>query len=234
VCVCVLAGCVVSSLQNGVLNWNKKLTGVRSRAVTIDHTLKLKLCDEKNPTEIHNPLQEVCGESVVDRSTVSRWASRFREGRVSIQDDPRSGLPVTATDDTSVVIVSTLLEEDRRKPCEETAHEAYISTASVFRNVSQTLQKRKVAAMWVPHQLREEKKAARKRVAEMLRRYDAEGGQFLNRIVATDETWIRDFEPQLKSQSSQWKHATSPRPKKCRRQQSKVKLIMIMLTAKIE
>jgi hypothetical protein len=94
--------------------------------------------------------------------------------------------------------------------------------------VTQTLQKRKVAAKCVPHQLREEQKAARKRVAELLRRYDAEGEQFLNRIVAIDETWKRDFEPQLKSQSSQWKHATSPHPKKCRRQQLKVKLMMIM------
>ena len=39
---------------------------------------------------------------------------------------------------------------------------------------------------------------------------------------------MRDFESLLKSQSSHWKHATSPRPKKCRRQQSKVKLMMIM------
>jgi len=66
----------------------------------------------------------------VDRSTVSRWASRFSEGGVSIQDDPRSGRPVTATDDTSVV-VSTLLEEDRHKSREEIAHEANMSTASV-------------------------------------------------------------------------------------------------------
>jgi histone-lysine N-methyltransferase SETMAR len=71
--------------------------------------IKIENLRGKNPTEIHNALNEVWGDSVVDRSTVSRWASRFREGRVSIQDDPRSGRPVTATDDTSVVMASTLL-----------------------------------------------------------------------------------------------------------------------------
>ena len=112
-------------------------------------------------------------------------------------------------------IVSTLLEEDRRKSCEEIAHEANMSTSSVFRIVTQTLQKRKVDAKWIPHQLSEEKKAARKRVAEeLLRRYEAEGEQFLKLIVAVGETWIRNFEPQLKYQSYQWKHANSPRPKK--------------------
>jgi len=37
--VCVLAGYVVPVLQNGALKWKKKLTGVRSHAVTSDHTL---------------------------------------------------------------------------------------------------------------------------------------------------------------------------------------------------
>jgi histone-lysine N-methyltransferase SETMAR len=146
--------------------------------VTSDHTLKLKICEEKTQPE-------VCGDSVVDRIAVSQWASLFREGRVSIQDDPRSGRPITATDETSVVIVSTLLEEDRRKSCEEIAHEANMSTASVFRIVTQTLRKRKVTAKLVLHQLSEEQKAARKRVAEeLLRCYEAEREQFLNRIVA--------------------------------------------------
>jgi hypothetical protein len=133
-------------------------------------------------------------------------------------------------DDTSVAIVNTLLEEDRRKSCEEIAHEANMSTASVFRIVTQRVQKRKVAAKWGPHHLSEEQKAARKKVAEeLLWRYEAEGEQFLNRIVAIDEKCIRDFEPELKPQSSQWKHANSPRSKKCRRQQSKVKLMIIMV-----
>jgi hypothetical protein len=49
----------------------------------------------------------------------------------------------------------------------------------VFRIVTETLQKRKVAATWGPHHLSEEQKAARKRVAEeLLWRYEAEGEHF--------------------------------------------------------
>jgi hypothetical protein len=70
--------------------------------------IKIETLRRKNPNKVHNALREVCWDSVVDRSTVSRWTSRFREGQVSIQEDPRRGRPVTATDDTSVVIVSTV------------------------------------------------------------------------------------------------------------------------------
>ena len=36
--MCVFAGYVVPVLQNGALEWKKKLTGVRYRAVSSDHT----------------------------------------------------------------------------------------------------------------------------------------------------------------------------------------------------
>ena len=75
--------------------------------------IKIETLRGKNPTEIHIALHEVCRDCVVDHSTVSWSASSFCRGRVSIQDDPRSGRPVTAMDETSMVIVSTLLEEDR-------------------------------------------------------------------------------------------------------------------------
>ena len=41
----------------------------------------------------------VCGEETVDCSTASRWATRFREGRVTIDDDPRPERPKTSTDE---------------------------------------------------------------------------------------------------------------------------------------
>jgi len=44
----------------------------------------------------------------VDRSTVSRRASRFREVRVTINDDQRPGRPKTSTDERSVKLVGGL------------------------------------------------------------------------------------------------------------------------------
>jgi uncharacterized protein CbrC (UPF0167 family) len=57
--------------------------------------IKIETLRGKPPTEIPNALHKVCGDCVVDRSTVSRWSSRFCEGHVSIQDDSRSERPVT-------------------------------------------------------------------------------------------------------------------------------------------
>ena len=45
--VYLFAGNLVPVLQNGALKWKKKLTGVRSRAETSNHTVKVKLCEEK-------------------------------------------------------------------------------------------------------------------------------------------------------------------------------------------
>ena len=42
-------------------------------------------------------------------------------------------------------------------------------------------------------------------------------GKTPTEIVAIDETWVRDFEPELKSQSNEWRSPSSPRPKKFQR-----------------
>ena len=50
---------------------------------------------------------------------VSRWANRFCDGCVSIDNDPRPERPRTSTDERSVKLVADALEEDRRATCEE-------------------------------------------------------------------------------------------------------------------
>jgi len=89
--------------------------------------IKIDTLGRKTPTEIHSSLMEVCGVETVDRSTISRWAQRFREGRLGTENNLKSGRPQTSTDDQSVERVLQILEEDRRMTCEETAHSAGIS-----------------------------------------------------------------------------------------------------------
>ena len=57
------------------------------RTVTVEDQrlyIKIETLRGKNPTEIHSALLEVRGEQTVDRSTVSPWATCFREGRVTM------------------------------------------------------------------------------------------------------------------------------------------------------
>ncbi|GFY16774.1 histone-lysine N-methyltransferase SETMAR [Trichonephila clavipes] len=68
-----------------------------------------------------------------------------------------------------------------------------------------------MCAPWVPNQLTTEQRNTRIALSlSHLQRYLEEKYVFLSQIVTGDETWGHHFEPE----SKQWKHATSPPPKK--------------------
>jgi len=71
--------------------------------------IKIEILRGKTPVEIHSSLMEVCGVKTGDRSTISRWAQRFHEGRLSTENDPKSGRPRTSTDDQIVERVLQIL-----------------------------------------------------------------------------------------------------------------------------
>ena len=61
------------------------------------------------------------------------------------------------------------------------------------------LRYRKLAARWIPHEISEVQQWHRYAVAQaLLDRYQREGNDFLERIVAIDETWARSYEQNLK------------------------------------
>ena len=49
---------------------------------------------------------------------------------------------------------------------------------------------------------------------ELLKRNHEEGDQFLLNIVTGDESWIHHFDPEEKRMSMEYRHTSSPRPKK--------------------
>lgn len=113
---------------------------------------KIETLRGRTPTEIHGQLKEVCGNSAVDRSTVSRWAQRFRESCRSILDVSRSDKPKITTENMSADIIATILDEDRRITAEEiTLDPRYgnhrVSKSSVHRILTDVLGKRKVSLL---------------------------------------------------------------------------------------
>ncbi|KAK9731604.1 hypothetical protein QE152_g13460 [Popillia japonica] len=154
--------------------------------------IKIETIRGKSVPEIHATLNEACGIDTVDRSTVQRWHKRFRKGRISIENNPRSGRPSIVTqDNTNAAIVDTLIDEDRRMTVREVAAATGISKSSVYRIITEILQKRKIAARkrkiaarWVPHFLSPEQTATRQDICrELLSRDKNQGETFLDRII---------------------------------------------------
>jgi histone-lysine N-methyltransferase SETMAR len=49
------------------------------------------------PNEIQSQFIKVYGDSSPSFSTIKKWAAEFKRGRTSLEDDPREGLPKSAT-----------------------------------------------------------------------------------------------------------------------------------------
>ena len=50
---------------------------------------------------------------------------------------------------------------------------------------------------------------------------------FISNVITGDETWVYAYDPETKTQSSQWKSPGSPRPKKARQVRSNIKSMLI-------
>lgn len=88
---------------------------------------------------------------------------------------------------------------------------------------------RRIYAKWVPKLLTTDMKAARKEVVEqLLARYYREAEEFMRNIVTGYESWARNYDPELKEQSSKYQHTTSPGQKKIRTERATGKLMLLI------
>ena len=87
---------------------------------------------------------------------------------------------------------------------------------------------RRVAARFVPRILTAEQKEWHLSVATNMLQEAEPDENFMGQIITGDETWVYGYDPERKRQSSQWKSADSPRPKKWSEVRSKVKVMLIV------
>jgi len=165
------------------------------------------------------------GESTMSKARVYEWYKRFQNGRENVEDDERPEHPSTSTSDDSVEKMKKMIMDNRRITIREVADEVCISIGSCHAIFSKVLGMKRVAPKFVPKLLNFEQKQRRVEVSQESLNEVSNDPELLKHIMTGDEMWVYGYDIETKTQSSQWKHPESPRPKKAQ-VRSNVKVLL--------
>jgi len=156
-----------------------------------------------------------------------QWFSRFRAGSTSTDDDERSGRPLSSSTPEMIERVRQIIREDRLCTIDEVSMLVGISHGKCHKILTEDLKMRRVASKFVPRLLSVDQKQQRFDVCLDLKENAANEPSFLSNIITSDETWVYAYDPETKTQSSQWQSPGSPRLKKASQVKSNIKSMLI-------
>jgi hypothetical protein len=169
------------------------------------------------PNEIHSMFIKVYGDFSPLFSTIKKWATVFKHGRTSLEDDPCEGHPKNTTTPEIIEQVQDMVLDDQRMKVREITETIGISKERVGYILHEELDTIKVCARWVPCLLTAHQKCSRMKISEQcLERFNKNNTDFMYRFITMDETWIHHYTPKSKEQSKQWTEAGCSVPKKTR------------------
>ena len=196
---------------------------------TLEEWYAIKLCFKlgKNAMEMYGMLQTAFGASCMNRASVFEWHKRFKEGKESVRDDERCGRSKEVNTPELIGQIKNFMDKNCRVSIETISAQFDVSVGTVHTIIRDELKMQKICMKFVPRVLWEDQKERRchdsREMVELINSDPA----LLDALVTCDESWIYCYHPETKRQSSQWKHAGSPRPKKARQSKSTHKLLMI-------
>ena len=181
---------------------------------------------EKNATKTYGILQTAFGPSCMNWASVFEWHKRFKEGMESVRDD-KCGRSKEVRTPELIGQIKNFMDKDHRVSIETISAQFDVSVGTVHTIIHKELKMWKISMKFVPRVLREDQKERHCHDSrEMVELINSDPAVF-DALVTCDESWIYCYDPETKRQSSQWKHAGSPRPKKARQSKSTHKLLMI-------
>ena len=106
------------------------------------------------------------------------------------------------------------MDKDSRVSIETISAQFDVSVATVHTIVREELKMLKICAKFIPWVLREDQKERRCHDSRERVKLINSDPAVLDAVATFDKSWIYCYDPETKRQSSQWKHAGSPRLKK--------------------
>jgi len=168
------------------------MTEVTFSDIELRAVIRFFCLNGKSNREILAQLHATYGPTCIQLRTVETWAARFRAGRSSLEDDPRSGRP---PDDTAAEHVLLHLEEDPHMSIRSAASELGICKEHV-RLILERNGLRFVTTRWVPNTLTAETKSRRVDVSgELLEAIEGMSERQLSRVITSDESWFYHDNP---------------------------------------
>ena len=166
--------------------------------------------------------------SCMNRASVFEWHKRFKEGREFVRDDERCGRNKEIRIPELIGQIKNFMDKDRRVSIEKISAQFDVSVGTVHTIIREKLKMRKICAKFVPKVLKEDQKERRchdsREMVELINSAPA----VLDALVTCDESWIYCYDPETMRQSSQRKHAGSPKPKKVRQSKSTHKRLIML------
>lgn len=97
------------------VNCHLQISAVESMNVQFEQRVNIKFCVKlgKTATETLRLLRDVYGDETLSRARVFEWHKRFVSGRVSVEDDTRSGRPSSTRNEDIVVRIRDVVREGR-------------------------------------------------------------------------------------------------------------------------
>lgn len=103
-----------------------------------------------------------------------------------------------------------------------------MSHTTALKVLKKDLKMNKLASKFVPHRLTSAQRRTRMDLARAHLDEIKTDPNILNRIVATDESWIFTYDPRKKTADMQWLTKEEPRPTKCLRSKSQKKVMLVI------
>ena len=186
----------------------------------------------KNATGTYGIPQTAFRPYCMNRASVFEWHKRLKEARESVRNDEECRRSKEVRTPELIGQIKNIIDKARRVSIETISAQFDVSLGTVHTIIREELKMQKISAKFVPSLLREDHKERRCHDSREMVELINSNPDVLDALVTCEESWIYCDDPETKRQSSQWKHAGSPRPKKARQSKSTQKLLMILfLTA---